>query len=191
MLDSQYATSHCKPLLFWFQRDLNLIHLATISACDRRTDRQTDGRTDCGYTAKNYFLKSVSYAVDLCCNAAVFFDMPISVYGASLSCSCDGSGQWYWYGDVITADSVNTGCSAVTWDSVNHVLAYVPSIRRHVRRSPGRHFVASRAHKSRLAVDMKFPIHIHIHIHRFFRGYPWIYPWIYPWTTYSLSMAYM
>jgi len=32
----------------------------------------------------------------------------------------------------------------------------------------------------RLAVDMKFPIHIHIHIHRFFRGYPWEYPWIYP-----------
>jgi len=33
---------------------------------------------------------------------------------------------------------------------------------------------------SRLAVDMKFPTHIHIHIHRFFRGYPWEYPWIYP-----------
>jgi len=28
---------------------------------------------------------------------------------------------------------------------------------------------------TRLAVDMKFPIHIHIQI---FRGYPWIYPWI-------------
>ena len=32
---------------------------------------------------------------------------------------------------------------------------------------------------TRVAVDMKFPIHIHIHIHRFLRGYPWIYPYPY------------
>ena len=31
------------------------------------------------------------------------------------------------------------------------------------------------SHLTRLAVDMKFPIHIHIHIHRFLRGYPWTY----------------
>jgi len=31
--------------------------------------------------------------------------------------------------------------------------------------------------KFRLAVDMKFAIHIHIHIHRF-SDFPWIYPWI-------------
>jgi len=44
----------------------------------------------------------------------------------------------------------------------------------------------------RLAVDMKFPIHIHIHIHRFCRGYPWKYPWIYPWIypyTHGLPIA--
>jgi len=36
---------------------------------------------------------------------------------------------------------------------------------------------------TRLAVDMKFAIHIHIHIHRFsvdIHGYIYGYPWIYP-----------
>jgi len=45
-------------------RDLSLIQLATILACDRRTDRRTDGRTTYVYRARRLLNAShQTYAV--------------------------------------------------------------------------------------------------------------------------------